>query len=52
MHDEPPTHISDLLASETEETPTWIQGEYAERLRGVNALLVFDMRQEEEEREG
>ena len=51
VYDEPPDHVTAVLGADADEPPIWIQEKYADRLRGVNALLVFDMRRQEEERE-
>ncbi len=40
----PPPHVAALLESQRAEPPHWIATEFASRLRGVSALLAFDLR--------
>ena len=39
-----PPHVEALLNSQRAEPPHWIASEFANRLRGVSALLAFDLR--------
>lgn len=40
----PPPHVTALLNSQRTGPPRWIESEFANRLRGISALLVFDLR--------
>lgn len=51
VHESLPGHVMALLNSQRAEPPHWIAREFAGHLRGVSALLAFDLRSQSSERQ-